>query len=282
MAYRLSRANAPFCRATTAPQLGFVLHALDQYDPAERSEAAQVFGLGAGVGVMAIVPNSPAAVAGLRAGDRLVSVNTLLLGQAAPAALPTDASVREARQILLSEMEKGAVVVRVVGPAGTRDVSFAAEAGCPATVELSPGTSVNAWADGDVVVIGGGLLARCATDEDLALVIAHELSHNLLHHSARLARAGVVKNGLLRADGPGSAEMRATEEEADALAVRLVAAAGFGLDHAAAFMGGLLTAADVDRPDFTHPAPARRLALLSAAIAHVRAPTIQVTVAPGR
>jgi hypothetical protein len=266
VSYRLSLDNSPFCTGSLAPQLGFVLHGLEQYAPSDRIEASRSFGLGAGIGVMAVVPNSPAAIAGLRAGDQLVSVNGVALAETTPASLPSNAAVIAARQVIVAAMARGRITLRVTGAAGDRVLNFTAEAGCPANVELVPGSSVNAWADGKGVVISSGLLERCATDDDLALVIAHELSHNLLHHSARLAAAGFVRNGLLRADGPGSAAMRQTEEEADALAVRLVAAAGFDLTHAGSFMAGLLERSESGPSDTTHPAPARRLALLTAEI----------------
>jgi hypothetical protein len=267
MLYRLTLANRSSCAASLAPQPGFALHGIAQYGPGDRREATRRFGLGAYVGVMAVVAGSPAAQAGLRAGDQLVSVN----GRALPAnggsaTVPTNASVEVAETVLLGEMAKGPVTLVVASAKGQRTVRFSAETGCRSTIELVPGDLVNASADGEKVMIDAGLLARCVTEDDLAMVIAHELAHNLLHHAARLAQAGITTHGLPVA-GSALAEMRATEEEADRLGVRLATAAGYDLTGVAAFLGALETAGGADRAAATHPAPARRLALLTAEIA---------------
>jgi hypothetical protein len=272
VAYRLSLANAALCRGDAVPQIGFVLQSIEQYSPEDRGAVARSFGLGTLVGVIAVVPGSPAAHAGLAAGDQLVSVNgrDLRPFQAGTGA-PTNAGVTATRQILVTEMTKGAVTIRVNGPRGDRDIQFTAAAGCPANIELIPGAAVNAWADGHTVVVSAGLLSRCDHDDDLALVIAHELSHNLLHHAERLARADAAKSGLLRTAGPGSAEMRETEEEADRLGAHLAIAAGYDLRGAEPFLRGLLASVGPDRPATTHPATARRLELLTADIADANA-----------
>jgi predicted Zn-dependent protease len=215
---------------------------------------------------MAVVEGSPAAKAGLLADDQLVAVNgrALNIGPDA-AAPPTRLFVEQAQQILFEEMKKGAVTLRVAGPAGLRDIGFTAEPGCPARVELIPGQDVNAWADGQRVVISAGLLERCRTDDDLALVIAHELAHNLLHHGQRLAAARKAEARLFLPSGSGSATMRDTEEEADRYGVGIATAAGYDLSQAETFVTGLMNG--ISDIAGTHPALDRRIALLKAAIA---------------
>ncbi|MEA3003266.1 MAG: hypothetical protein QOH81_2054 [Sphingomonadales bacterium] len=265
VAYQLSLANRRLCRGALAPQLGFVLHGIEQYGAADRPEAARRFGLASYVGVMAVVAGSPAQRSGLAADDQLVSVNGRALSAATASAAPTRAQVERAQHILAEEMGTGAVRLRVSGANGLRDVRFTAEAGCASSVELATGEEVNAWADGQRVVVSDGMVEQCGTDGDLALVIAHELAHNLLHHSRRLAAGGSVRR--LRLTGSGSVEMRETEEEADRLGVRLARAAAYDLSDAVSFLDALLQADGAGRAATTHPAPARRLALLRAAIA---------------
>lgn len=269
VAYRLSTANAGLCRDVLAPQFGFALHSIAQYGPADREAAARSFGLGPGVGIMAVVAGSPAAAAGLVAGDQLVAVNGLDPGAIGTGSVPNRAAVDRAQRVLAEEMERGPVTLRVSGPGGERDIWFVAERGCPVNAELIPGDDVNAWADGARVMVSDALLGRCASDDDLALVIGHEMAHNLLHHRQRLAAEGVSANRLLPLTESGSQAMRETEEEADAFAVRLATGARYDLSGAEAFMSSLL---DRGLPAAaTHPAPDRRLALLHAAIAETRA-----------
>jgi len=65
--------------------------------------------------------------------------------------------------------------------------------------------------------------------------------------------------------------MRETEEEADRLGVRLATAAGYDLRGAGPFLSGLMASIGPDQPVTTHPATARRLALLGVDIAEASA-----------
>lgn len=267
--YRLSIANRAFCRSALVPQPGFVLQGIEQFAPADRAAAAQNYRLGAHKGVLAVVPGSPADRAGLSAGDQLISVNGQALEDGLAPVSPTRAYVEQAQATIVAAMRRGAVTLGVSGAGGRADIVFEAETGCPSAVELVPGQEVNAWADGSRVVVSSAILARCRTDDDLAIVIAHEMAHNLLHHPARLAAAHGSTIGRLGLTGSGSAEMRETEEEADDLAVRLAKAAAYDLRGAEAFMSDLLRGEGAARAASTHPATARRLTLLRAAIGSI-------------
>jgi hypothetical protein len=272
VAYRLSLANRAACRENIAPQLGLVLHSLGQYGATDREAAALAFGLDRHVNVMAVVEGSPAAKAGIRPGDRLFAVNGQGLGADSSENIePGRPFVDRASGIITEEMKKGPVTVRLSSPAGERTVAFAAEGGCPTNVELAPGDVVNAWADGSRVVVSAGIVARCRTDDDLALVIAHELAHNLLHHKERLASSRSTSGHLFIPSGEGSALMGTTEEEADRFAVRLAKAAGYDLSGSGAFLKRLAEPGLATSAPTTHPALTRRTALLKAEIAAIDA-----------
>ena len=268
VSYRLSIANAARCGETLAPQLGFVVHGIAQYGLADREAAARRFGLGTRTGVMAVIEGSPAQNAGLMAGDQLISVNGRALPTEIEAAAPSRATVDQAQSQLIEEARRGAVTLRVAGQSGERDVTFVAAHGCPSTVELIAGNEVNAWADGQRIMIGEGLLRQCASDADLALVIGHEMAHNLLHHGAQLAAHGVGASAMLPVSAIGSMLIRKTEEEADELAVRLAGTAAYDLSGAEAFLGRVLKPGNAVAA--THPATAERLTLLRTAIAAQR------------
>ncbi|HZF43498.1 MAG TPA: M48 family metalloprotease [Sphingomonadaceae bacterium] len=274
VAYRLSVAGRALCRGAMAGQPGFTMHGIEQYDVADRPVVAAGFALGRHAGVMAVVAGSPADRAGLKADDQLVSVNGRVLSLAAadPGNRPTRAAVEQSEKIVSEEMKTGEVTIRVLRAGGLRDVRFVPELGCVTKVELVPGRQVNAWADGDRVVISAGIVEQCGTDADLALVIAHEIAHNLLGHSHKLARAS-GRSEVMRLRGSGAAAMRQTEEEADRLAVVLASAASYDLARAEAFMARLLENPDGANAAETHPAADRRLKLLGAAIAAARRPS---------
>lgn len=272
VAYRLAISSRQLCGESSAPQIGFILHDLAQYGLPDREGAAQAYGLGSHIGVMAVVDGSPAETAGLQAGDQLVSVNGRILDTNSGTEAPTTEFVESARRIVMEEMRKGDVTLRVVTTGGHRDVRFTATTGCPSDVQLVPGAGVNAWADGERVMVTDAIVAQCPTDDDLALVIAHELGHNLLHHRRRLTLAGIPDSTFPPVAAAGLAMVRVTEEEADRFAVRMASAAGYDLSGSASFLGGLLEANGRNgRAAATHPQAGRRLALLKATIAQTGA-----------
>ncbi len=270
--YRLALANVALCGGSVAPQLGFTLHGIEQYGVADRDRGGAGLELGKHADVMAVVPLSPADKAGLKADDQLMSVNgrALSAGAADPRHQSTRAFIERSQGIILEEMKTGEVTLRVSSAGGLRDVRFVPELGCTSNVELVPGSEVNAWADGERVTISTGLLAQCITNDDLALVIAHELAHNILRHSQKLAAAGGSERKEMGLLGSGSAMMRQTEEDADQLAIKMATAAAYDMSQAEAFMSRLLVGRNIASMAGTHPTSDRRLKMLRAEIAVAR------------
>jgi predicted Zn-dependent protease len=230
VAYRLSISGKALCRQL---QLGFVLRSAGQDDLVHHSTAPS---------------------------EHLVSMNRI-------APPRSDAATNQQARASLGGDPAGAATFRVARARVERDVRYAADLGCPMNVTLVPDRVVNAWADGERVMITTAIVDQCRSDDELALVIGHEMSHNILQHRRRLAAAG-VEMGLLPASKTGSAAMRKTEEEADRLAVRMAGAAGYDLAQLVPFVRGLLATNGLsDHAAATHPASVRRLALLSAAVA---------------
>jgi predicted Zn-dependent protease len=241
-----------------------VLHAVEQYGAADRSAATGHFGLTANVSVMAVVEGSPAARAGIQADDRLIAVNEQAFAPNAAASKlnSSRAPVQQAHRTIFRALEKGEISLRVSGSRGERHVRFRADRGCPADVELLPGDDVNAWADGERVVVSAGILRRSRGDDDLALVIAHELAHNLLRHGRGSVIETDRRGTLFLPSGTAVGGTQRAEEEADRLAVKLAKAAGYNLSGAAAFLADVAGVGPASSGARTHPPLGRRVALL--------------------
>lgn len=139
---------------------------------------------------------------------------------------------------------------------------------CRAKVTLVEDNAVNAWAHGTGIVLTTGLLTRCKSENDLALVLGHEMAHNLLQHQQQVERDGGSTHGLLPSPGGTVQSLHDTEEAADRFAVQLAMTAGYDLMGMAAFMEGLLDQSVT--VSTTHPGTDRRLALLRNAIAEAQ------------
>ena len=252
VAYRLAISNRDLCGEALDPQLGFVVGSRYELDDH--------------LGVMAVVPGSPAESAGLTADAELISVNGRKLSAEAYR-LPGRAATERAEQVIADELKKGPVTLRVSGAGGERTVRFGAVLGCSSRVELQPAPDVNAWADGEQVVITTAMLDQCLTDDELALVLAHEMAHNVLRHRERLAAIGISVASRAFLSEAGLAKIREAEDEADRFAAGMTRAAGYELLQAAAFLERLISANGLSTGAVaTHSPATRRLALWSAAI----------------
>ncbi|ANC88461.1 M48 family metallopeptidase [Sphingomonas sp. NIC1] len=265
IAYRLTTANAPLCRSL-APTPGWAIHSLGQYDPALRDQARASFGFETPIAVEAVVPGSAAAKAGVRAGDSIVSVDGRPIDSGAPSKDASSAARDAAVEQIAGLPADRPLAVELMREGGTRTVTIPASPGCRSAFEVLLGPGMTASADGRIVQIGVRFFERY-TDDEVAVVVAHELSHNILRHAARLEAAG-VKRGLLSEVGRNGRLFRLTEDQADLLGAYLLRNAGYDPQIAVRFWrehGG-----DVDGGLFrsrTHPSSSARAKALEAAIA---------------
>jgi len=278
IAYRLTTANAALCR-DVAPTPGWAIHALGQYDAALRDQARRSFGFEAPIAVEAVVPASPAAAAGVRANDGIVSVDGKTL-DAAPPAMGSSSAGRDAAVDTIAALPADRpleVVLRRDGQ--TRNVRIAASPGCRSAFEVLLGPGMEASADGRIVQIGVRFFERY-NDDEVAVVVAHELSHNILRHARRLDAAG-VKRGLLAEVGRNGRLFRLTEDQADLLGMYLLRNAGydpqiavrFWRDHGGDVDGGLFRSR-------THPSSSARAKAIEAEIARIPAGAARPFVPP--
>jgi predicted Zn-dependent protease len=148
---------------------------------------------------------------------------------------------------------------------------------------------INAWcmAGGRMAVYTGLLDKLDPTDDELAQVLAHEISHALANHTAErmsvalATQAGVALAGAAADDRPEAAQnaaaiaaqlaiqlpnSRAAETEADEIGIELAAKAGYNPNAALTLWRKMQAAAGSGPPQFlsTHPNPANRQEKLAA------------------
>lgn len=270
IAWRLATANAPIC-ADRAPTPGLILHAIDQYDPAVRQQLPAIFGFEGPVAVEAVVPGSAAAKAGIVANDTVVAVDgkPLVVNPAGTDQASTATRDAAQRQIAAEPADRP-LRLTILRHGQTREVTVPAQPGCRSRFEMLMGPGLTASADGDIVQIGSRFFERF-DDRMIAVVVAHEFSHNILHHRERLDAAG-VKRGMLSEFGRNGRLFRQTETEADLLGVHLMRNAGYDPQDAVRFWrehGG-----EVDGGIFrsrTHPSSSVRADAVAAEIAVIPA-----------
>jgi peptidase M48-like protein/PDZ domain-containing protein len=245
--YRLAVQGAAYC-PEPFPLTGLLLHHLPEYDEQGRVLEIARHGLDRGPGVLATVADSPAARAGILAGDVLLGVNGT--GFPDPRLMVTDrrskdwrAPVEATEAQLESALRRGPAELRIWRAGQVLDLQLQPLQGCPARVRLARSNQANAFATGTYVVVTTRILDALRSDDELAIIIGHELAHNILHHKQRLEG----EQGASGSSDSKPLRTRASEEEADRLGLRLAAAAGYDLNAAipmwrrlyAQFGGGL-------------------------------------------
>ena len=270
VAYRLALAGSALC-PERYPLTGLLYHHLAEYEPADRRLMAARYGLDRGPGVLTVMADTPAARAGLVAGDVLVAVNGRTLPSGASvAAEPKREKWRrladEAEDEIETALRQGPAELRVLRGGRELQVRLGSIPACLGRVRLARSTQVNAFATGRSVVMTLAMLNFLKDDDALAVVLGHELAHNIFHH-----RAIRSEEGILRGLGIKPSAVWKREEAADRFGLRLMASAGYNLDSAIPFWRRYLRKYDWFPQIFrSHPSLGARERIAAEEIARIR------------
>lgn len=253
---KILTSGANLCGEHVAPYLGMHTWNIDDLAKDWQMPAATKYGLDEAIRVAFVVPGSPADMAGLKAGDVMISLNEkpVVLG-------------KEARK-LFAENLRGAAKLGTVEFEVRRDSTWhklqvSPVNACDFETRLARGSDKNAYADGKNIVIYQGLMEFFKSDDEVALVVSHELAHNAMRHleakktnatiggmvglllDVAAAVGGVNTNGNFSklgsnvAAGAYSVEF---EQEADYVGLYFMQLAGYKIDDAANFWRRMATA----------------------------------------
>lgn len=220
--WRLASANAPFCQAA-APALG--LSVLDAGGFGDPAKVRRQLGLSGDLAVSAVAEGSPAASAGLAAGDTLLAINGSILAERFPRARPAWKRLVDVTAALDAASSAGPVALTFArAGAGERTATLRGVPACPSRFEVLD-SGGGAMAEGTRVIFGRRFPGFAYPEPEFAAAVAHELAHNLLRHRA-----------TLDAKGRSLGNVRLTEREADRLMPWLLANAGWEPEAALRFM----------------------------------------------
>ena len=297
--------NTNYCGQHTARRFGFYYldQKLVQTTPPEQVQLiAEYYGLErirVLPTVLEVAAESPAAQAGIRPGDVITHINGKEIktkryqDNFASTRNKTVYAWKSNADKLISQAVKQAsssaafTILRDNTSTAMTLPAMQATLTCKPNVILIENNAVNAYTDGKNIAITTGML-EFATDEELALVIAHELAHIVLHHvdskrtNAVLGGivggiAGAMVDGALGTYGTSEAAMQAGmvsgqkaysqefEKEADYIGLYMLAQAGYPTAHAANFwrrMGDTYPQNIQGHFSATHPSTAARYLLL--------------------
>jgi len=193
VAYRIRVANRQFCK-TTAPQIGLRAATVRSLPRAFRSYTREALRIGWNVPTaLSVADGSPAGVAGIKAGDQILTFNNEVLPKAGTGKwIDRWLKTHGEKPVQIMVRRDGADALRTVYPV----------VGCAIPIRYKTNPDPNAETNGKQIVIQSGILRIARTDDELAVVIGHELAHaNLGHYNKRVWNAVLGEFGGAMVDG---------------------------------------------------------------------------------
>lgn len=227
------------CENATIFKYGYKAHQKNFYEEKSREAASRVLGATDELTVLHVVPGMPAAKSGLLKGDKILRINNNDIS--GKLFTPEDADLSELQDAPILEME-------VERNGKTKIFKMDGIRACNYSVKLVINGAVNAFADGKNILIHSGLMQFTKSDTELAMVIAHEISHNILGHNGKKrvnAVFGFLFGGVDNHTGEINTYTKEFESEADYFGLHIMARANMDISFVADFWRRLAT----EQPD---------------------------------
>lgn len=286
LAYPILASATPLCGDDAGAHLGIRFANRHLYEDEWREAAEAALGLGDTIQIVTVTDSAAADRAGLETGDLLVRVN----GRPVPAG---EDAVQALSERLDAALEGSGESIRVVyrRQAERRTAEVTPDVVCDYPVRVVRASPLNAFADGDRIYVTTTMM-RFADDDELSVVLAHELAHNAMDHieaqeqnailggllgvlaDVAAATQGMNTGGAYAAQGAKLGAMSHSqdfEREADYVGLYVMALAGLPLEDAPRFWRQMAQE-NPESIDFarTHPTSASRFLRMEKAVDEIR------------
>ncbi len=274
--------------------MGFQTIRLNKFPTEYRRAAKEVYSLTKdNLVVRHVFDGFDAQKQGLRKGDEILAIAGIDVPNQPSDWEAFDKKLKERmNEIDIQAQEKVAIVIRRGDTTAVRRITpyFT----CNYSINYYVKDSKNAYADGKKIAIYRGLL-ESLEDEVLAMVIAHELAHNVMGHveatmkNIRLGQflgtimdvfsltQGIETGGYWSDKTPQYIDLHYSQDfevEADYVGLYLYARSGYSLDRAVDTWRQMAVATNLEDlvpdPKSTHPSTAERFLQMEAAIEEIR------------
>jgi hypothetical protein len=237
--YPLKIAATELCGKDVERIYGIELHDKRSYGKEYERIAAQHYKLGDEVTVRYVYSKLLGPSEDLHVGDRILAINGQPLD-----GLDASKAIIKIRDIGRSRDQP--LQLKIDRKGEVREVSLPGELACKTSIQLVNDDRVNAFADGRAVAVTTGMIRFTERDEELALVVGHEIAHNALSHVTKQrgntllgtildivigVTTGVDTGGLF-GGLTGLAFSHGFEAEADYAGLYIVARAGYDISNA--------------------------------------------------
>ena len=272
----LRRAGAEFCGDAVSYTFGFF--AIDRKTfSKEYQGVAEDLGLGPGVRIWEVLPEVQASEPELKKNDEIVEIDGSPVSD-----------YKSFEEAMRNPFSTGNLHMSLIRASGERaSVWLKGVLACNYRAAVVMTDDVNAFADGQNVFITTGMLRFTESDDELALVLGHEFSHNALGHLKQMRAqsfggllldlavgvfTGVNTGGLFSKVGR-IAFSKEFEADSDYMGLYMAARAGYDIEIAPDFWRRMA----VEHPGSiaknfmaTHPSTPERAAALQESIQEIK------------
>ena len=159
----------------TRPDAGWILYNRFMFPDDFQEALKEALNIDEHLTVVHLAEGSPSTIAGLKPGDKIIRINTT--------EIPATKEAAGKFQNLWSDLDASSVIrLTILRNNIEMNMNLNPDPVCGYQVFLSMNDNINAFADGKNVVIMQGMMRFTENDRELALVITHELAHNVMGH----------------------------------------------------------------------------------------------------
>lgn len=177
--HKVLSANADICGENTAPRPGFEAATYEDVKKRWQRVAAKMINLSSKVSVIQIVKSGPAYRAGLRRGDHIIRLD------GKPVPYGRGATQKFYKHLARAAEAAGPIRFEVMRGKVRKSLAVNPDTSCAYPVQIADDASKNAYTDGSKIVVHRGLLKLASTDDELALIVGHELAHITAGHLSK-------------------------------------------------------------------------------------------------
>lgn len=240
--------------------------------------------------ILYLMPNSPAKKAGLKVGDVITHINGTPLEESdlddniEEYYDLSEEAVKEGEKITYTVERNKKTYKKIVTP--EKQCRYGLLVHTEAKDLPESFTTMNAFADGDLIFITTSISRKANNDNELALIIAHELAHNTMKHidkkTVNASLGAILDLTLTLASGlhtnsfaqlGAKAYSQSFEAEADYYGVYYAANAGFDVKQSANFWRKIAAkypkSIHINDDNSTHPSTAARFVAIQKAAEEV-------------
>ena len=268
--------NAPLCKSATRNIMGFTAKNQYSYSSELAQTANKLFKLTDHLQVVSILEGGGAERAGIKRGDIFLKVQN----QTIPSGM--NAEIETARLLSTLMSHSANLPISIERNKQVYNFNIPLTLACAFNLELGNSDVIHAFNDGRRILITRGMLQVLNTDAELAAIIAREIAHSALKHSASLqmtASAAQAIDGLIpvlrnNAGDAAIKDLKAMpsnlDQAADRVAIAMLVRAGYEAEQLPLTLQKLAAIKNNEKYTVAHPLTNERLKLMQEVIVQVK------------